>query len=143
MSHDEIPPTIAVVEEHLRVEKRNKLTGRVRVSTQTEVVENIVPVSLSRMDVDVVRVPVDLPIESVPAIVTEGDLTIIPVVEERLVVTRQLYLREEVHLRRIEHRDTSDLPVTIRRQTVAVERLEPEDQGKGVVPTREGDQHEL
>ncbi|CAM4173807.1 DUF2382 domain-containing protein [Paracoccus yeei] len=70
-----------------------------------------------------VRVPIDRRIDTIPDVVTEGEVTIIPVVEERLVVTRELYLREEIHVRRIEHKETIDVPATTRRQTVQIERL--------------------
>ena len=70
-----------------------------------------------------VRVPVDRRLDSVPDMTTEGDLTIIPVVEERLVVSRELYLREEIHVRRITRRDSVEIPAQTRRQSVRVERF--------------------
>ncbi|MDB6452586.1 DUF2382 domain-containing protein [Falsirhodobacter sp. 20TX0035] len=118
---------LPVVEERATVTKEKIVTGRVRVSTQTEEVETLLPVELERTEVDVVRVPVDRKVDTAPEVVVDGDLTIIPVVEERLVVVRELYVREELHIRRVEHRDTVEVPVTTRRQTASVERLLPED----------------
>ena len=66
-------------------------------------------------------------IVDMPQTTTEGDLTIIPVVEERLVVTRELYLREEIHVRRVKQTETVEIPTTTRRQTARIERL-PADQ---------------
>lgn len=114
---------IPVIEETVSLSKRTLVTGRVRVSTQTETVEDVLPVELSETEVEVVRVPMGRKIDSIPEVVNDGDLTIIPVVEERLVVVRELYLREEVHIRRRERREILDIPVTTRSQTVHVERL--------------------
>ena len=114
---------IPVVEETATVSTRRVVSGRVRIATQTEEINHLLPTELSSVDVDVVRVPIDRRIDTIPDVVTEGEVTIIPVVEERLVVTRELYLREEIHVRRIEHKETIDVPATTRRQTVQIERL--------------------
>lgn len=118
---------LPLMEERATVTKKKIVTGRVRVSTHTEAVETLVPLELGRMEVEVVRVPVDRKVDKAPEVVVDGDLTIIPIVEERLVVVRELYVREEIHIRRVEHRDTTEVPVTTRRQTASVERLLPED----------------
>lgn len=122
-SDDYIPLT----EEQLHVDKEQRLTGRVTVTTRTETVDTAVPVELASVEVDVVRVPVDRKIDAAPDIVTEGDLTIVPVVEERVVITRELYLREELHIRRIQHRETTEIPVSTRRQVAHVERVPATD----------------
>ncbi|MFC3631861.1 YsnF/AvaK domain-containing protein [Paracoccus angustae] len=117
---------IPVVEETATVSTRQVVSGRVRIVTQTEEINHLLPTDLASVEVDVVRVPIDRRIETIPDVVTEGEVTIIPVVEERLVVTRELYLREEIHVRRIEHKETVDVPATTRRQTVQIERLPAE-----------------
>ena len=117
---------IPVVEETATVSTRRVVSGRVRIATQTEEINHLLPTDLASVEVDVVRVPIDRRIETIPDVVTEGEVTIIPVVEERLVVTRELYLREEIHVRRIERTETVDVPATTRRQTVQIERLPAE-----------------
>jgi stress response protein YsnF len=114
---------LPVVEETASLAIQRVVTGRVRIATQTEEIDHILPTELSSVEVDVVRVRVDRKIEVVPDVVTEGELTIIPVVEERLVVTRELYLREEIHVRRVKQTETVEIPTTTRRQTARVERL--------------------
>ena len=117
---------IPVVEETATVSTRRVVSGRVRIAIQTEEINHLLPTDLASVEVDVVRVPIDRRIDTIPDVVTEGEVTIIPVVEERLVVTRELYLREEIHVRRIEHKETVDVPATTRRQTVQIERLPAE-----------------
>jgi stress response protein YsnF len=57
---------------------------------------------------------------------TEGETTIIPVMEEVLVVEKRLRLKEELHVtrRRTEHRDPQR--VTLRSERVEVERTGPD-----------------
>ena len=114
---------LPIAEETASLAIQKVFTGRVRVATQTEEVTHILPAELSSVEVDVVRVPVGRKIKAVPDVVTEGELTIIPVVEERLVVTRELYLREEIHIRRVKQTETVEIPTTTRRQTAQIERL--------------------
>ncbi|QIR84519.1 DUF2382 domain-containing protein [Paracoccus sp. AK26] len=123
MPDDPRTDMLPLVEEQLSVTKQRVLTGRVRIATQTETIDHLLPAELTREEVEVVRVPVDRRIDGVPDMTTEGDLTIIPVVEERLVVTRELYLREEIHIRRITRRDSVEIPAQTRRQSVRVERF--------------------
>ncbi len=70
-------------------------------------------------------------------------MTIIPVVEERVVVTRELYLREEIHVRRVHRTETDEIPVTLRRQTVRIERSSIEDRDDESPIKHKDDQDEL
>ena len=85
--------TLQVAEERLDVTKRRVTTGVVRVSTTTEAVERVAEVELEHRRVEVTHVPVDRIVEEVPLTRTEGDVTIVPVIEERFVVVKQIYLR--------------------------------------------------
>jgi stress response protein YsnF len=76
-------------------------TARVRVSRATHDHEELVDELLQHEKVEVERIPVGQTIETMPSVRQEGDVTIIPVVEEILVVERRLVLKEEVHIRRI------------------------------------------
>ena len=115
-----------LVAETAHIGKRVTETGRVRVSTHTDTVEQVLRESLQAQAVDVTRVPLDRTIpkdEAAPAIRTEGPLTIIPILEEVLVVEKRLVLREEVHVRRTASADDVEIPVTLRTQRAVVERL--------------------
>jgi len=127
MENDRDEDVLPLIREDVTITKRKRITGRVRVSTQTETVESVQSVELAEVEVEVIRVPVGKRIDAVPDTVTSDDVTIIPVVEERVVLTRELYLREEIHIRRITHRKTSEVPVTLKRQTAHVERVGPDD----------------
>ena len=72
--------------------------------------------------VEVTRVVLDQPVDFAPTIRTEGDVTIIPVLEEILVVEKRLMLKEEIHIRRISRSEEVETTVPLRRQRAVVER---------------------
>ncbi len=118
--------TLQLVEETLLVGKRQVRSSTVRVSTHTTLVEETAEVVLDHRRVEVTRLPIDRVIETAPEIRTEGDVTIIPVLEERFVVVKQLVLVEEVHVRQLIDQEISRTPVTLRRQEAVIERGDPE-----------------
>lgn len=119
----EIIESIPIVEEELRLDKREVVTGRVRVRTVVDVVEETAQVSLNRETVEVTRVPVDRVVDEAPPIRTENDVTIVPVLEEVLVVEKRLVLKEELHIRRQIRSEDMQVPVQLRKQRAVVERL--------------------
>jgi uncharacterized protein (TIGR02271 family) len=122
---------IAVVEEEARFDKREVVTGRVRIRTRVEEAEETVRGTLDEEVVEVERVPVDRIVEAAPAVRQDGDVTIIPVMEEVLVVEKRLVLKEELHVRRRRTQETVEVPVTLRRERVEVERLPADETRAG------------
>jgi stress response protein YsnF len=118
-SEDVLP----IVEETLRLGTRERVTGKVRVSTTTEIVEEIARADLRSDLVDVTRIAVGRQVETVPEVRTEGDVVIVPVVEEILVVEKRLVLKEELHIRRRVETESVEVPVELRKQRAVVERL--------------------
>lgn len=135
--------TIPVVEETARIEKRAVETGRVRVRTHTEALDQVLRENLRGDHVGVSRVPVNRTLaegEAAPVVRSEGGVTIIPVLEEILVVEKRLVLKEEVHIRRTTAGEDVEVPVTLRRQHAVVERvgadgsIRGDPQGAGTAP---------
>ena len=122
----EINSIIPILEETLTVSKRRRVTGGVRVSTHTELVETSAEVEIERYRVEVTRVPVGRVVAEAPAARAEGDTTIVPVIEERFVVVKQLFLVEELRIRHVLKREMVSEPVTLRRQRAVVERIDAE-----------------
>jgi len=120
---------IPVIEETARIDKRAVETGRVRVSTQTETVDQVLRESLRSDTVEVTRMAINRTLSEgeVPPVVREEDgVTIIPVLEEILVVEKRLVLKEELHIRRSSADEDVEVPVTLRRQRAVVERMSPD-----------------
>ena len=112
--------------EELSVAKETLETGRVRVSTRTHEREVVVDEDLARERVEIETIPVGLQINTVPQVRQEGDTTIIPVVEEQLVVERRLMLKEEVRITRVRSTERHQEKVKLRYQEAVVTRQEDE-----------------
>ena len=122
----EAEEVLPLVEETAAIHKREVVTGKVRVRTVTDTAEELARANLQSDSVEVTRVPVDKVVETAPEIRTEGDVTILPVLEEVLVVTKQLVLKEELHIRRRVETEAVEVPVTLRKQRAVVEREAPD-----------------
>ena len=124
---DDIRDTVIPLhEEELSVSKRQVVTGRVRVETVTREHEQLVDTQLARERVEVERIAIGTPIDAIPAVRQDGDTTIIPVVEEVLVVERRLVLKEEIHIHRVRTTEQHQERVTLRRQEAVITRLPSE-----------------
>lgn len=118
--------TLPLIAETARIDKRAVETGRVRVSTRTETVDEVLRETLHTDMVGVTRVPIDRVIaegEIPPTTRMENGVTIIPVLEEVLVVEKRLVLKEEVHIRQTTSGEAVEVPVTLRRQHAVIERV--------------------
>lgn len=115
---------IPVVEETLEVSRERVETGRVRISKRVESREEVVDEPLAREKIRVEHVPINQVVSGeTPKIREEGDVTVIPILEERIVTRTELVLVEEVrvHRERSEYRDPQR--ITLRKEVVAVERF--------------------
>ncbi len=120
---------IPLAEEELRVGKRQVTTGKVRVRTKVDVVEELARATLDTETVEVTRVPVDRMVDEAPSIRTENDVTIIPILEEVLVVEKRLVLKEELHVRKRTTAQEFEAPVQLRKQSAVVERIPADEDG--------------
>lgn len=120
---------IPVIEEQLEVGKRTVVTGKVLLEKQIQEYQEALDVPLAVRTFDIERVVLNQPIPSAPEVRQEGDTTIYPLVEEQLVLTTQLVLREEVRVtrRETERRDTRT--VTLKRESLTVTR-KPAPEGR-------------
>ena len=119
---DELGATLRLLTEELSVAKRTLETGRVRVSTRTHEREVLVDEELAHEHVEIETVPIATRIYSVPEVRQEGETTIVPVVEEVLVVERHLMLKEEIRIRRVRTTEHHQEKVTLHHQEAVVTR---------------------
>lgn len=122
---------IPVVTEEATVRKEQVESGRVRIDKTVETRECVLAEWLREESVVVERVARGTAVDpaQVPPIRQEGDITIIPVMEEVLVVEKRLMLKEELHVRRVVRDVPTHVPVTLRQERVTVERQAPEASG--------------
>ena len=122
MTQAEEVAAIPLVEERFEVGKRRVESGRVKVRVAVDTREELVPAELSHDEVEIRRVPRNQAVSDLPAVRLEGDTTIIPVVEEQLVVEKRLVLVEEIHVVRRSRTATERIPVALRSERAEIER---------------------
>lgn len=113
---------IPLVEERLSVAKRQVESGRVRVRVTVEEREETVREQLLHDDLQVERVPRNVRLTEIPHVRLEGDTTIVPVVEEVLVVEKALMLVEEIRISRRSVSEEAEIPVRLRSERASIER---------------------
>jgi len=115
---------IPVIEEELVVDKRKVPIGSVEVRKHLLERTETVDMPLLKEEVDVRRVPINREIDHIPPTREEGDVIIIPVVEEEIVISKRLVLKEEVHLTR--HRSVRRMSkdVIVHREEAEVTRFD-------------------
>jgi len=115
---------IPVVEETLELSKERVETGKVRITKSVQSREVVVDDPLNRERVSVEHVPINQVVTGdVPQVREEGDVTVIPILEERVVTHKELVLVEEVRIRRDRSQYHDPKSVTLRKEVVSVERL--------------------
>ena len=113
--------------EDLTVSKRQIAGEMVQVGTVTRETESLVDEMLNHERVQIDRIPVGRQVDAVPPIRQEGDTTILPVVEETVVVERRLILTEEIHIRRLHVSERHQEAVILRKQEAVITRINPHD----------------
>jgi stress response protein YsnF len=109
------------IEETAEVTTRMIETGVVRISKHVHDVERTFHPTLHDERIRVERVPVNRVVKNPPEIRTEGNTTVIPIVEE--VMVKLLLLKEEVRVtREVVDKPSEPQHVTLRREEVIVER---------------------
>jgi uncharacterized protein (TIGR02271 family) len=113
---------IPLMEERLSIEKRKVETGRVRVRVTIEERDETVTEELLRDELQIERVPKNVRLTEQPRVRLEGSTTIVPVVEEVVVIEKVLMLVEEIHISRRAVAEVTEIPVRLRAERATVER---------------------
>ena len=108
--------------ETATVSRRRNVTGRVTVATTTRTRDELIDELLRNEHAEIERVVLRQFVDEDPGIRQEGDVLVIPILEEVVVVERRLVLKEEVRVRRVitteHHRET----ITLREQDAVITR---------------------
>ncbi len=119
--------TLTLSEEDLDVSTRWAETGRVIVRKRVETVPQEKTIELAQEGVEVERVRINDVIDELPQVRTEGETTIIPVVEEVLIVEKRYRLVEEVRVTSTRSSQPHTIREDLRREVVEFEELPPEE----------------
>src|SRR5512133_1810110 len=116
--------------EEISVSRREIKKANVQIALVTGTREQLIDEELTHVRVEIERVPIDRTVEVVPPIRQEEDITIIPVVEEVIVVERRLVLKEEVWVRHVSTKEQHRETVMLRRQEAVITREERDSQSQ-------------
>ena len=116
--------TVSAICEKLSVEKRLVETGAIRVRKLIHEDHTTVDVPLISEISHINRVKMGTVVTGPVPIRHEGLVTIVPVLEERLVTYTELVLVEEIHITRHRTEQSISHHMTIRREEIVVERLD-------------------
>jgi uncharacterized protein (TIGR02271 family) len=128
---------VPVLAEELVVDKEAIPTGGVRVHRRVHEHEELVDVPLLKEHVDVRRVIVDREVDGPLPVRREGDTTIVPVVEEVLVISKRFVLREEIHIARTVREERHQERVTLKRHEAEIEEVDASGRGTRIEPRAE------
>ncbi|MGI4829926.1 MAG: YsnF/AvaK domain-containing protein [Janthinobacterium lividum] len=121
---------IPLTEEQILIGKQTVETGTVRLHRSTETFTDSASLPVTRVGWEIERIPIGQLYNQRPEIRQEGEETIYPLVEERLVATREYFLIEEVRVRRVATTTERTATVELKRDVLTVERT-------GAVPNDE------
>jgi uncharacterized protein (TIGR02271 family) len=113
--------TLELREERLVPRKEMRELGEAVVRTVVESVPSRLEVEAYREEIEVEHLPVGEIVSERKAPWEEGDVVIIPVYEEQLVMVKRLVLKEQLRIRRVANRETRLYEDTVRRERLVVE----------------------
>ena len=106
------------------MDKRTVDTEHVRITTSVAAEQVVVRDTVARGEVEIRHVVIGREVSHAPAIREEDGVTIIPIIEERLVVEKRLFLIEEIHVVRTNRTEAITLPTTLRRTRIDIDRTD-------------------
>jgi uncharacterized protein (TIGR02271 family) len=133
--HEEV--IIPVVAEELTVETHRVARAKVRVLKRVETREEVVEAPVVVEEIVVERIPVNkvvADVDDLPTVREEADVLVIPLIEEVVVVQKQLLVREEVRVFKRRKTVTNPQTVVLRREVVDIQR---EDLAEGAPESQE------
>lgn len=125
---------IPVLVETVNVRRQKRVTGGVRVTKHVRTRDEVIEPVRSEETVEVKRVPIGRRVDETPPVRQEGNVTIVPILEEVLVVEKRLVLREELHIIRRRREVSERYTVTLRQEEAEIERLPGEPPREAPLP---------
>jgi uncharacterized protein (TIGR02271 family) len=119
-AEDTVVPVLA---EEAQIGAQPVITGGVRVRRSVHEYDQDLTVPLKKEQIEVKRVSIEREVEGPLPIRTEANVTIIPIVEEEVVISKRFILREEVHIIKTTHEELHHDRVSLKRHEPAIERI--------------------
>jgi uncharacterized protein (TIGR02271 family) len=112
---------VPIIHEEIVIQKRVVDTEKVRLEKTVRQHEEHLDIPLSSTFYEIERVIVNQPISHAPEIRQEGETTVYPILEERPVLTKQLFLKEELRVTKRTEERIDARSVTLSEEEINVE----------------------
>jgi uncharacterized protein (TIGR02271 family) len=126
--------TLPIYEEQLLVDKQNREIGEIVIRKVIEEVPTQAEVDAIHEELDVEHVSVDEVVEQRREPWREGNVLVVPVYEEQMIVVRKLVMREQLRITLHQVTEKHVLAETLKREHVTVE--DPDQTGRVQVNQR-------
>ena len=113
--------SLNVLQEQVNVAKKMVDSGKVIIHKKIHEENTNVEVSVHHEEVEIKKVAVNKYVTEIPAVRSEGNTTIIPVIKEVAVVEKKLLLVEEVHVTKHVVEKKEEHTVPLREEEIEVE----------------------
>ncbi|HEX5414612.1 MAG TPA: YsnF/AvaK domain-containing protein [Chloroflexota bacterium] len=112
-----------LTEEYLVAQKEPVPEGEVRIHKEVETVLQRIAVEAAHDEIHVDHVPINQSVSRRLQPWHEDDAIIVPVYEERVVVTRRLVLKEKLRIRRVKATERQHFAEEVRRERPVIQEL--------------------
>ncbi|ARJ41398.1 hypothetical protein B1H58_04840 [Pantoea alhagi] len=118
--HEAIP----LAEEQAEVSTQRVVDRRIRISRSTTTAEKLLETELWHEEVKIEHIEKNEPVEEgyFPQVRQEGDVLIVPVIEEQVEIIRHYILKEEVHIHKLKKSEQFQQKVTLRSQEIEINK---------------------
>ncbi|WP_333855420.1 DUF2382 domain-containing protein [Leclercia sp.] len=114
--------TVTLAEERVELSTKKVVDRRVRITRATRVDEKNITAELTQQNADIKRIAKNEVVEAqnIPQIRQEGDVTIIPIIEERVEIIKHYVLTEEIHVIKKRSTERHQEIITLRSQEIII-----------------------
>ncbi|GLR11083.1 hypothetical protein COO59_15130 [Mixta theicola] len=118
--HEAIP----LAEEQAAVSTQRVVDRRIRIDRSTTTAEKLLEAELWHEEVEIEHVEKNEPVTEgyFPQVRQEGDVLIVPVIEEQVEIIRHYVLKEEVHIHKLKKSEQFQQKVTLRSQEIEINK---------------------
>ncbi|MDU3075976.1 MAG: DUF2382 domain-containing protein [Mixta calida] len=115
---------IPLAEEQAEVTTTRVVDRRIRIHRSTTTAEKLLVTELWHEEVEIKHIAKNETIEEgyFPQVRQEGDVLIVPVIEEQVEIIRRHILKEEVHIHKLKKNEQFQQKVTLRSQEIEISK---------------------
>ncbi|AIX75955.1 hypothetical protein PSNIH2_15635 [Pantoea sp. PSNIH2] len=115
---------IPLAEEQAEVTTTRVVDRRIRIHRSTTTAEKLLETELWHEEVEIKHIEKNETLEEgyFPQVRQEGDVLIVPVIEEQVEIIRRHILKEEVHIHKLKKNEQFQQKVTLRSQEIEISK---------------------